>query len=112
MLRRVNQGYRALRSAVEALPRERFGTKLVTGWSLNENIAHLAAWEETVPRRVAGVVESGEDPKLYDDVDAFNAAAALDAVGKSTDELLGRWTAAHDDVIETVRSLADDAPKL
>jgi len=112
LLRRVNQGYRALRSALEALPRDRFGTKLVTGWSLNENIAHLAAWEETVPRRVAAVLEGGEDPKLYDDVDAFNAGAALDAVGKSTDELLGRWTAAHDGVIETLGSLPDDAPKL
>ena len=58
------------------------------------------------------MLEGGEDPKLYDDVDAFNAGAALDAVGKSTDELLGRWTAAHDGVIETLGSLPDDAPKL
>jgi len=64
LLRWISQSYRALRSAIEALPRERLTEKLSTGWSLNENIAHLAAWEETVPKRVAGVISSGEDLKL------------------------------------------------
>ena len=73
--RQIAQSYRALRSALEALPRDRFTEKLRTGWSLNENLAHLAAWEETVPPRVAGVIASGEDPKLYDEVDRFNARA-------------------------------------
>jgi hypothetical protein len=109
---RIAQGHRALRSALEALPRERFTEKLRTGWSLNENIAHLAAWEETVPRRVASVIASGEDPKLYDDVDAFNARVADEVRGQSTEELLSRWTVAHERLLETVRSLPDDAHKL
>ncbi len=112
LLRRIGQSYRALRSAIEALPRERLTEELSTGWSLNENIAHLAAWEETVPRRVAGVLENGEDPKLYDEVDAFNARVAEEAQGKTTEELLTRWTAAHDRLLETVRSLPDDADDL
>src|SRR5437899_69564 len=74
--KRIGQGYRALRSALEALPRERFTEKLRTGWSLNENLAHLAAWEETVPPRVAGVLERGEDPKLSDDVAAWEDRTA------------------------------------
>src|SRR5438094_10149445 len=110
--RQISQSYRALRSSLEALPRDRFTEKLSTGWSLNENIAHLAAWEETVPKRVAAVFESGEDPKLYDDVDAFNARAAAEAQGKTTDELFARWSAAHEAVLETVRSLPEDADKL
>ena len=110
--RQISQSYRALRSSLEALPRDRFTEKLSTGWSLNENIAHLAAWEETVPKRVAAVLESGEDPKLYDDVDAFNARAAAEAQGKTTDELFARWSAAHEAVLETVRSLPEDADKL
>jgi hypothetical protein len=112
LLRRISQGHRALRSALEALPRERLEEKLSTGWSLNENIAHLAAWEETVPKRVAGVLESGDDPKLYDEIDAFNARIVEEARGKSTEELLTRWTAAHDRVIETLRRLPEDADKL
>ena len=112
LLRQISQSYRALRSAIEALPRERLTEDLSTGWSLNENIAHLAAWEETVPKRVAGVLESGEDPKLYDDVDAFNARAAEEAQGKTTEELLTRWTAAHDRLLETVGSLPQDADGL
>src|SRR5438477_11487762 len=110
--KRIGQGYRALRSALEALPRERFTEKLRTGWSLNENLAHLAAWEETVPKRVAAVLESGEDPKLYDDIDAFNARAAAEAQGKTTDVPLARWSAAHERVLEAVRSMPEDAERL
>jgi hypothetical protein len=112
LLRRIGQSHRALRSALAALPRECFTARLRTGWSLNENLAHLAAWEETVPPRVAGVLEGAEDPKLYDDIDSFNARVAREAQGRTTDELFARWTAAHDRVLETVRSLPDDAPKL
>jgi len=112
LLLRISQTYRGLRSALEALPRERCGEKLRTGWTLNENIAHLAAWEETVPKRVAAVLEGGEDPKLYEDIDGFNARVANDSHGKTTDELLARWSAAHEAVLETVRSLPEDADKL
>jgi hypothetical protein len=94
------------------LPRERCAEKLRTGWTLNESIAHLAAWEETVPERVAKVIESGEDPKLYDDVDGFNARAARESHGKSTDELLARWSTAHGRVLEVLAGLPEDADKL
>ncbi|TMC77247.1 MAG: ClbS/DfsB family four-helix bundle protein [Chloroflexi bacterium] len=110
--KRIAQSYRALRSALEALPRERFTEKLRTGWSLNDNLAHLAAWEETVPPRVAGVLASGEDPKLYEDVDGFNARVARETKGKSTDDLFARWSVAHERLLETVRSLPEDAEKL
>ena len=93
--RQIGQGYRRLRSALEALPPDRFGETLSTGWSLNENLAHLAAWEETVPPRVAAVLERGEDPKLYDEVDVFNARVAAEAKGRTTDELFARWRYHH-----------------
>jgi hypothetical protein len=112
LLRQIGQSYRALRTALEALPRERWAEKLRTGWTLNEDLAHLAAWEETVPKRVAAVLEGGEDPKLYDDIDGFNAHVAKDSHGKTTDELLARWSAAHEAVLETVRELPEDADKL
>ena len=112
LLHEIGKSYRTLRSALEALPRERFTEKLSTGWSLNENLAHLAAWEETVPRRVAAVLESGEDPKLYGDIDTFNARAATEAAGKTSDELFARWSAAHDGVLETIRSIPEDAERL
>jgi hypothetical protein len=112
LLRSISQGHRALRSALEALPRERFGEKLSTGWSPNDIVAHLAAWEETVPPRVAAVLEGGEDPKLYEDIDGFNARVAEEARGKSTDELLARWVTAHERLLETVGAIPEDADKL
>ena len=111
-LRRIEQTHRALRSAIAALPRDRFAETLSAGWSLNEVVAHLAAWEETVPPRVQAVLDTGKDPKLYDDVDAFNARVAAQAKGKTPDELLTRWTAAHERAIATLRDLEDDAPQL
>src|SRR5207253_8371379 len=82
LLRRIAQGYRALRSSLEALPRERFGEKLSTAWSLNENLLHLAAWEETVPPRVAGVLSRGEDPKLYDEIRSEEHTSELQSRGQ------------------------------
>jgi hypothetical protein len=61
---------------------------------------------------VAGVVATRQDPKLYDDVDAFNARVAGGANEKSTDDLLARWAVAHERLLETVRSLPEDAEKL
>jgi len=58
------------------------------------------------------VLESGEDPKLYEDIDGFNADVASEARGKSTDELLARWATAHARLLETVGSLPDDADRL
>ena len=89
LLRQIGQSYRALRSAIEALPPERLTEELSTGWSLNENIAHLAAWEETVPKRVAGVLESGEDPKLYDDVDGGSEGSRCFDLGCCVDDASG-----------------------
>src|SRR5207247_10120491 len=107
--KRIGQGYRALRSALEALPRERFTEKLRTGWSLNENLAHLAAWVGTVPPRVAGVLVRGKDPKLYDDVDGFNARVTGEGKDESTDDLFERWAVAHERRLETVRVRAGHA---
>ena len=65
-----------------------------------------------MPPRVAAVLERGEDPKLYDEVDVFNARVAAEAKGRTTDELFARWRAAHDRLLETVEALPDDAPGL
>jgi len=112
LLARVNAGYRALRAALEALPRERFEEETAAGWSLKDVVAHLAAWEESVPPRVAGVLEKGSDPRLYEDVESFNARVAEAARERTADELFARWAAAHERVLETLRALPENAAPL
>ena len=112
LLARVSAGYRGLRAALEALPRERFEEETAAGWTLKDVVAHLAAWEETVPPRVAGVREKGSDPRLYDDVESFNARVAEAARDRTADELFARWAAAHVRVLDTLRALPENAAPL
>src|SRR5947207_4419991 len=61
------------RSVLDAISAERYDERLPTGNTLREVLAHLAAWEETVPPRVERVLATGADPREYEDVDGFNA---------------------------------------
>ncbi|HEV8535027.1 MAG TPA: maleylpyruvate isomerase N-terminal domain-containing protein [Candidatus Limnocylindria bacterium] len=109
--RDIGAGYRALRSALEALPRERFGEPTAAGWSLKEIVAHLAAWEETVAPRLSRVLEGRGDP-WSEDVDGFNARLREEVRSKSAEEMFARWGAAHARVLDAVESLPEDAEKL
>src|SRR5206468_2745815 len=46
------------------------------------------------------------------EVDAFNARIAEDARGRTPDELFARWTTAHERLLETVRTIPEDADQL
>ncbi|HEY3126249.1 MAG TPA: hypothetical protein VGK07_04245, partial [Candidatus Limnocylindria bacterium] len=49
LLARVEHMYVATRAVLDAVPSERYDEKLPSGMTLREVLAHLAAWEETVP---------------------------------------------------------------
>jgi hypothetical protein len=104
LLANVEQGYLASRAVVDALPPERFAEQLPAGWTLRDVVAHNAAWEETVPRRVASVLDGRGDIDEYKDIDAFNRRVAEEVKDSSAADVLARWTAAHAKVLEVVRS--------
>src|ERR1700682_3996820 len=104
LLAQVEHGYVASRAVVDALPHERFAEKLPAGWTLKDVVAHLAAWEETVPPRVASVLAGHGDPGEYEDIDAFNGRLVAEVKYTSVEDVLSRWTAAHAKVLEIVRS--------
>jgi hypothetical protein len=113
LLAHLEQGYLASRAVVDALPPERFAEKLPAGWTLKDVVAHNAAWEETVPPRVASALAGHGDLGEYEDVDAFNRRIVADVKDLSVADVLARWTAAHARVLETVRSFEGrDVPKL
>ena len=56
LLARVEHGYQSTRAVVDALGPMRFDERLPSDMTLREVLAHLAAWEETVPPRVERVL--------------------------------------------------------
>lgn len=113
LLERVEHMYVATRSVIDALPAERFDAVLPSGWRLRDVVAHLAAWEETVPPRVAAVLATGDDPQGDVDIEAFNRRVVAKAADATADELRARLAAAHAKVVETIRSFdGRDVPKL
>ena len=113
---RVEHLYVSTRSVLDAIPADRYDQKLPSGMTLREVLAHLAAWEETVPQRVESVLATGED--RYDgadisDIDGFNAKVSAETRDTPIDDLRARLARSHAEVARVVRGFEGrDVPKL
>jgi hypothetical protein len=96
--------YVATRAVLDAVPSERYDEKLPSGMTLREVLAHLAAWEETVPPRVESVLAGSGDLGDYSDVDGFNAKVSAETRDTSIDDLKERLARSHAAVLQVVRS--------
>ena len=114
LLPRVEHMYVATRAVLDAIPADRYDEKVPSGMTLREVLAHLAAWEETVPERVASVFATGRDlSDRYSDIDGFNAKVSADTRDVSIDDLKARLAKSHAAVAELVRSFdGRDVPEL
>lgn len=117
LLAQVEHLYVSTRNVLDAIPpeSERWDTRLASGMTLREVLAHLAAWEETVPGRVATVLERGteSDSHLYEDIDGFNAKVSAETRDTPIDDLKTRLARSHAAVVEVVRSFEGrDVPEL
>ena len=113
LLPKVEHMYLSARAVVDAVPAERWDETLASGMTLRQIVSHLAAWEETVPPRVARALEKGEDLNDWADVDGYNAKIFAETRDASIDDLKARFARAHRALAETVRSFdGRDVPKL
>ena len=104
LLARVEHMYVATSAVLEAIPSERYDETLPSGMTLREVLAHLAAWEETVPPRVESVLAGDGDPGDYSDIDGFNAKVSAETRDTSIDDLKARLARSHAAVVQLVRS--------
>jgi hypothetical protein len=106
--------YVATRAVLDAIPADRYDEKLPSGLTLRAVLAHLAAWEETVPERVASVLASGRDlSERYSDIDGFNTKVFAETRDTSIDDLKARLAKSHAAVVELTRSFEGrDVPAL
>ena len=107
LLGRIEHLYVSTRSVLDGLPNDRYDTRLASGMTLREVLAHLAAWEETVPLRVASVLERGSDADShfgYEDIDGFNAKIADQTRDTPIDDLRLRLARSHAAIVALLRS--------
>ena len=104
LLAKIEHGYVSARAVLDAIPAERYDEKLPSGMTLREVLAHLAAWEETVPPRVESAIAGGGDVGDYSDIDGFNAKVSAETRGTSIDDLKARLARSHAAVVDIVRS--------
>ena len=113
LLPKVEHMYLSTRPVLDAVPADRWDEALPSGMTLRQIVAHLAAWEETVPPRVEAVLATGQDPQEHIDVDAFNAKVFDETRDAAVDDLKARLARSHAAVADVVRSLEGrDVPKL
>lgn len=113
LLARIEHMYVATRAVLDAIPADRYEERLPSGMNLREVLAHLAAWEETVPPRVAHVLQTGEDTTDNADIDGFNVKVAAETRDANIDDLKKRLARSHAAVAEVVRSFdGRDMPEL
>jgi len=108
LLPRIDHLYVSARSSFDPLPVDRYDEKLPSGMTLREVLAHLAAWEETVPPRVAAVLATGKDSyerEDLSDIDAFNAQVSAETRDTPIDDLKARLARSHEAIVALVRSL-------
>jgi len=114
LLARIDHLYVSTRSVIEAIADpERWDTRLTSGMTLREVVAHLAAWEETVPPRVEHALATGTELGGYDDIDGFNANVADATRDTPVDDLKLRLARSHDAIVALLRSFeAREMPEL
>jgi hypothetical protein len=95
-------------AVAEAMPR--LATPVAGGWSVRDELAHLALWERIAARKIAGEpLPDGEDLIEREpwDIDAFNDAMTERWRLRSNEDVLAEFAAAHDALLSAVRQAAD-----
>lgn len=96
--------------------RDRLAFRLDGGWTVGETLAHIAVWERVSARMTTGEpLPYGEEHASQTpwNLDDFNEAMRRLASGWTDDQILTEFAAAHQALIEAVRSAPeiDCAPK-
>lgn len=88
-LRHVDQAWLTFRAAAMRFPSERMDEHLtLDGWTRKQMLAHIAAWHDLTADRIVKLINTGHSVPLDRDTDAFNAAVARQAIGKTAGEVL------------------------
>ena len=115
LILRIRSARQKLEALLARLPPELMEKPGVDGgWSVKDHLAHLAEWA----RCQAGLIDGqtwhaalGVEEDLFRQggIDAVNAALCLRSRGRSLEDVLGGFRAAHEAVLERIEQMPDDA---
>lgn len=88
MMALVDDGWRQFLRAAAAFPSERMDERLNDGWTRKQMLAHISAWHDLTHERLGKLILTGESAAFTDNVDAFNARVARQAIGRTAGETL------------------------
>jgi hypothetical protein len=89
----------------------RLDTEFADGWRLREVLAHVALWERMATRKLSGVpLPDGEDlaNRKPWNLDAFNDGMRERWRGRSDEEILIEFAAAHEALVAAVAASSEE----
>jgi hypothetical protein len=116
----VQSAYEQLRAAVDALGADGFDRATGAGWTAKEMTAHVAFWEEAPVPVIRFMLRGNPMPASWEfgsgtfaeeswpSADVHNAREAAWASGRTAEEVLTRWTAAHGALMEELATVTAD----
>lgn len=110
LLVHIETGWRTFRAATERIGELGWGRKTPYGWYLKDVLAHVAAWEAEMPKRLA---DYRGDPDAYRspttaEIDEFNADAVARARPVPLDGLFRQLEESHRRLVDAARHLSPD----
>ncbi len=115
LLYRIADGYAAWAAAIDAAPpRELTLPDLHGGWSIKDEVAHVAFWEGRLLPILHAARAGGEPPYRSgvgsaEKIDAMNAEVFAASRRRDLDDLLAEMDRAHAALVDAVEELPDDA---
>ena len=96
-----------LLSVVTALPAERRQASLDGGWTAQDVLAHIAAWDRELVRAVDEVLAEERPSFITYDVDAFNARAVAAMRERPWEATVAELRQAHDRLLAWMADVSD-----
>lgn len=112
LLTRLDERWNELKEAYAGLTEAQMSKPgVVEGWSVKDVLAHVNTWEEEALKYLP-VVLQGKKPPLYaiqyGGLDAFNAKMTEEKRDLSLAEVLKRFDATHQTLVEYIQSVPEE----
>ena len=107
LLAKIEDGWRALMAAVEAVPVNKMALAPSGGWSVKDQIAHVTAWEDILLRHYIGGAPlpevAGAKGAAIEDIDHVNLILFERDHDLTIEQVMDRAAVTHKTVIEKIQ---------
>jgi hypothetical protein len=114
LLERIQDEYQAIMDVIKPLSEEQLHTPLTDGWSVKDNLAHLAHWEAAIlpylrAAKEGRAPEESADPTPAEEIESSNARVQQENRDRPLHDVLAGLTRTHEETIKLVAALSEEA---